>query len=424
MYCGNCFRDNALVSELRRLGHAALMVPLYLPVTLDEPDQGLGTPIFFGGVNVYLDQKSKLYRRAPAWMRRWLDNPSLLGWAGGRAARTRAGDVGEIMLSMLRGEEGNQTRELDELIAWLNSQTPRPDVVCLSNGLLLGLTRPLRQRLGVPVVCMLQGEEPYVNSLPTRHREAAWQALRERATEAHLFVAPSRYYAGVMRERLALPADKVRVVHNGIALDGYRGPRPLPSALRPAEGPVLGFFARMCRDKGLDGLVQAFIQIKRRGHLPSLRLRIGGGCGPSDEPFVEQLRRRLATQGCLSQVEFHPNLDRQRKIEFYQSLSLFSVPALYGEAFGLYVIEAMAAGVPVVQPRHGAFPELIEATGGGLIYEPNQTAMVNSLEQLLLDPERLRTLGEAARKAVHENFSVERMAANFVAVCQEVVKPQ
>ncbi|MCX6905540.1 MAG: glycosyltransferase family 1 protein, partial [Verrucomicrobia bacterium] len=135
MYCGNCFRDNALVSELRRLGHTALMVPLYLPVTLDEPDQGLGTPIFFGGVNVYLDQKSKLYRKAPAWVRRWLDNPKLLGWAGGRTARTQAGDVGEIMLSMLRGEEGNQTRELDELIIWLKSQTQRPDVVCLSNAL-------------------------------------------------------------------------------------------------------------------------------------------------------------------------------------------------------------------------------------------------------------------------------------------------
>jgi hypothetical protein len=68
MYCGGCFRDNSLVAALRKQGHQTLMVPLYLPLTLDEPDQSAGTPIFFGGINVYLDQKSALFRKAPRWL--------------------------------------------------------------------------------------------------------------------------------------------------------------------------------------------------------------------------------------------------------------------------------------------------------------------------------------------------------------------
>ncbi|MBI5387258.1 MAG: glycosyltransferase family 4 protein [Verrucomicrobia bacterium] len=421
MYCGNCFRDNALVAQLRRQGHSALMVPLYLPLTLDEADQSAGTPLFFGGVNVYLDQKSALYRKAPAWLRRWLDSPALLRWAGGRAAKTRAEDVGDLMLSMLRGEEGNQVRELDELISWLASQPQRPDVVCLSNALLAGLTRQLRARLRVPVVSMLQGEDAYLDSLPASHRDPAWQALRERAVDVELFIAPSQYYADVMRERLALPDGKVRVVHNGISLEGYADPAtPLPRV----SPPTLGFFARLCREKGLDRLVDVFIELKRRGRVPGLRLKIGGGCGPADEPFLDEMRRRLRDGGCFDVAEFHPNLERARKVEFYGSLSVLSVPALYGEAFGLYLIEAMAAGVPVVQPRHGAFPELIEATGGGLVCEPITAALADGIEQLLLKPDQAQALGEAGRRAVFQRFSVESMANRFLGMLGETIRPK
>ena len=94
---------------------------------------------------------------------------------------------------------------------------------------------------------------------------------------------------------------------------------------------------------------------------------------------------------------------------------MFSVPALYGEAFGLYVIEALAAGVPVVQPRTAAFPELIEATGGGVLCEPGDPqALAEAIEELLLDPARARALGEAGRRAVFEKFSAEAMARDMV----------
>lgn len=420
MYCGNCFRDNALVAALRRMGHNAIMVPLYLPLTLDESDQSSGTPIFFGGVNVFLDQKSALYRKAPAWLRSWFDAPALLRWAGGRAAKTRAADVSEIMLSMLRGQDGRQARELEELATWLDSQPQRPDLICLSNALLAGMAAPLRQRLRVPVVCVLQGEDAYVDSLPEGYRDRAWQALRARAADVDLFVAPSRYFADRMRDRLALPADRVCVVFNGIDLAGYGDVPENKRKVGASTAPVLGYFARMCQEKGLHLLVEAFVRLKQRNRVAGLRLHVGGGCGLADEPFVRQLRNRLEAEGLAGDVEFHPNLDRAQKIQFYQSLTVFSVPALYSEAFGLYLLEAMAAGVPVVQPRHSAFPEIIGTTGGGRLCELDAPALADSIEQLLLAPAQLRALGDAGRQAVFSRFTVEQMATNFLAACAPV----
>jgi glycosyltransferase involved in cell wall biosynthesis len=424
MYCGNCFRDNALVAELRKLGHQVLMVPLYLPMTLDEEDQSRGTPIFFSGINVYLEQKSSFFRHAPGWLHRLLDSPALLRWASGKAARTRPDELGELTVSMLRGEEGNQSRELDELIGWLKQQ-PHPDVICLSNALLVGLVRKLKQELRSPVVCMLQGEDYFLDSLPQNQRELAWKTLAERAAEADVFVAPSRYFADLMGHRLNLPTDRVHVVFNGINLEGYEsGQRSVVGGQLQRTIPVLGYFARMCREKGLDRLVEAFILLKRREATKDLKLRVGGGCGPSDEPFVNALRERLMTNGVLHDVEFHPNPDRAAKLQLLRSMTVFCVPALYGEAFGLYVIEALASGLPVVQPRTASFPELIEATGGGVLYEPgDMNALANAVEGLLLSPERLRALGEAGRDSALRDFSASRMAENIARVLQQVSRP-
>jgi len=443
MYCGNCLRDNALVAALRQMGHQALMLPLYLPLTLDEPDQSAGQPIFYSGINVYLEQKSEWFRGAPGWFRDLFASRRLLRWAAGKAAKTRAQDLGAVTLSMLRGEAGHQARQLEELMAWLKTQ-PKPDVIGLSNALLIGMVHRLKTELGAPVVCTLQGEDYFLDLLPESHRAACWKTLAERAAEVDLFVAPSRYFGDLMRERLGLPRDRVRLVYNGINLDGYddegrgvkseiRSPKSevaredaRPTA-RPASpvtchrSPVLGFFARMCREKGLDTLVEAYLVLRRRGRVPDLKLRIGGSCGPADESFVAALRRQLQAGGLLDQVEFHPNLDRAGKLEFLRALSVFSVPARYGEAFGLYVIEALAAGVPVVQPRRGAFPELVAATGGGVLCaadDPN--ALADAVEELLLDPGRARALGEAGRQAVFERFSAEAMARATLEVYRQM----
>ena len=460
MFCGNCLRDNALVAALRQLGHRVTLVPLYLPLTLDQEDQSAGTPIFFGGINVYLEQKSELFRHAPAWLRHLFSWRPLLRWAAGKAAKTRASELGELTLSMLRGEAGNQAGELDELIQWVLHTQPPDDVVCLSNALLLGQARRLKSELRAPLVCTLQGEDSFLDALPPTHRAACWQTLAERAAEVDAFIAPSSYFAKVMSERLGLPSARIHMVHNGIDLAGYSPPpAPVPgfsennpphsalatlhssldtrpvlrstssvalrrvdrTAARGHSPPVLGYFARMCREKGLAALVEAFVILRRRERTKGLKLRIGGSCGPADEPFVSSLRERLKQEALLEAVEFHPNLDRAAKLSFLRGLSVFSVPALYGEAFGLYLIEAMAAGVPVVQPQTAAFPELIEATGGGVLCAPGDPkALADAIESLLLDPDRAGALGQAGARAVFEKFSAQSMARACLRVFEDL----
>jgi glycosyltransferase involved in cell wall biosynthesis len=428
MYCGGCLRDNALVAALRKQGHEVLMVPLYLPLTLDEEDQSTGAPVFFSGINVYLAQKAPLFRGAPGWLRDLFASRRLLKWAAGKAAKTRAADLGELTLSMLRGEAGNQAREIEELIAWLKTQ-PKPDVLCLSNALLIGIVHRLKAELQVPVVCSLQGEDFFLDALPETHRAACWHTLAERAAEVDLFVAPSRYFGNLMRERLGFSSGRLRVVHNGINLEGYRVEgrgakaegRRQKAEDQGANVPSLGFFARMCPEKGLNTLVEAYIVLRQRGRVGGLKLRVGGSCGPADAAFVDSMRERLAAGGLLGEVEFHPNVDRAAKLAFLRSLSVFSVPALYGEAFGLYAIEAMAAGVPVVQPRVAAFPELIEATGGGVLCEAGDPGtLAEAIEELLLNPTRAQALGAAGQRAVTERFSADAMARETLRVYGEL----
>lgn len=421
MYCGNCIRDHALVTEWRRLGHQAFMLPMYLPLTLDEGRPTGGSPIFFSGINVYLEQQGALLRAMPPWLHRFLAQPWLLRLVGRFAAKTRPDQVGELTLSMLQGEHGNQSRELEELVTWLKTQ-PKPDVICLSNILLLGLARRLRQGVGAPVVCLLAGEDTFLDALPVAQRAQAWKILAENTHDADLFIAPSRYFAERMSERLRIEPGRIRVVPLGINLDGFeaegpRGPRAL------AQSPAVGFFARMCREKGLDTLVEAFIVLKQRNRVPHLRLKIGGSCGPADQPFVAELRRRLGAAGFLGDVDFYANLDRAAKVGFLKSLTVFSVPALYGEAFGLYLLEAMAAGVPVVQPRIAAFPEIVEAAGAGELCAPGDVmSLADTLEGVLLDPARRASLSTAARQAVTERFGSRRMADETLRALAHVVE--
>jgi glycosyltransferase involved in cell wall biosynthesis len=229
--------------------------------------------------------------------------------------------------------------------------------------------------------------------------------LAERCAGIDHFIAVSRYFADVMIKRLNLPAERVSVVHPGIAFDEF-----LPT--NDASQPVVGYLARMHPTKGLDTLVEAFLQLKT----PGARLRIAGAMTGRDKAFVQSLQRKLGDR-----AEFLPNLDRAAKADFLRSLSVFSVPATYGEAFGMYVLEALAAGVPVVQPRHGAFPEVLAATVGGLLCEPNQpAALAAALDELLGDPKRARQLGATGRQAVQERFSVAAMTANVEAILQKV----
>ena len=411
-YCENCMRDAALIKALRTDGHDVLRVPLYLPLT---PAEGFGPAdagVFFGGVNVYLQQASGLFRRTPRWIDRIFDSPALLRWAGKRAGMLAPAALAETTISMLNGENGRQAKELDRLIEWLLARDP-PDVICLSNALLMGLVPALKRRLRAPVICILQDEDIFLDALDDPFREEVWEILTQRAREVDTFIAVSEYYRRVMIDRLRLPPQHVTVVHPAIETEVYG------EGEYPPTTPAIGFLGRMCEEKGLDTLIEAFGILKSGGKNPRLKLRICGGRTPADKPFIARCRKRLSALGYLRDVEFIGGFDRDTRIKMLRSISVLSVPARHKEAFGVYVLEAWAGGVPVVLPSEGAFVELIEATGGGLLCERNDAPSLGSaLDEVLTNVELGRRLGQAGRKAVTEKFGVDRMARRFIDACQ------
>jgi len=406
-HCGSCLRDHALIKALRARGHDAMMAPLYLPLVTDREVSNPELPVQAGGISLYLQQKAPLLRYLPRFVHRWLSQPARLRFASRFIGMTSARDLGEMTLGALLGEEGRQWAEWRRLIEWIKSDA-RPDVISLSNGLLMGLCQVIQRDLGIPVIVSLQGEDSFLDTLVEPYSEQCWAAMRTNAQFVTRFVAPSRFYADTMRYRLGVGAEKMAVVLNGIDISSFAAAKP------DQNWPTIGFFARMIHGKGLTTLVDAYILLVKRGSVPRLKLKIGGAKTPTDEKYLADLQAKLAESGCDKRVEWHPNLSFGDKVKFFRDLTVFSVPATYGEAFGLYVIESIASGVPVVQPRHGAFPELIEATSGGVLCTPDDVpALADALESLLLDSQLRERLTIQGMIRVRSEFSAAKMAERF-----------
>jgi hypothetical protein len=98
MYCGSCFRDNALARELMARGHDVTLVPVYTPTRTDEPN--VSRPdVLFGGISVYLQQHSAFFRKAPRFVDRLLDSPRVISAFAGRGVSADAGLLGELTIS-------------------------------------------------------------------------------------------------------------------------------------------------------------------------------------------------------------------------------------------------------------------------------------------------------------------------------------
>ena len=408
-YCQNCLRDSALVQALRRKSADVVMVPMYLPMFTDGDPVQDDTQVFFGGINVWLQQKLPFFRNTPRWLDRLFDSRWMLKRAAAMEGTTSAAELGPMTLSMLKGTDGNQKKEVARLVGWL-AEHEKPDVVHISNALLIGLAGEIKNRLNVPVVCSLQDEDWWLDAIKPPYNQECWDAISERTGEIDRFVSVSHWYADRMSQRLLIPRDLIDVVYIGIDLDGYE---QAPLDFNP---PVLGYLSRMNSALGLDRLVDAFIELKKSGGLENLKLKATGGAVGDDVKCVADARKRLARAGFVGDAEFIEDFSREHRIRFLQSLSVMCVPVEQGEAFGSYIIEAMAAGVPVVQPNAGAFPELLEVTQGGEIYDE----LVPALKRILTDPDRARTLGQQGREAVCKSFSVEKMAENMIAVYREL----
>ena len=308
-------RDNALAKQLCAMGHDAILLPLYLPLTLDESAASPTAPVFFGGLNVYLQQKFSWFRHAPRWLDRWLDHPVILKWLGRFSGMTQGADTGQITLSMLQGEQGAQNRELDKLIEWIR-QIDRPDVIWLSTGLLAGVARRIRRETGVPVFASLQGEDSFLDGLPEPWSTRSWREMGARLGELDGVIAPSRFFGELMERRLGLAVGGVEVIPNGLGLEGFVAAKEAP------EHPTVGFLARLIPGKGLGLVVDAFIELHRRGRVPTARLHCAGTLIEGDVAFVEAQKVRLEAAGLAGASEFSTNISREEKERFLRGLSL------------------------------------------------------------------------------------------------------
>ena len=405
MYCGACIRDNTLASDLLARGHDVELVPLYTPTVTDEPNVSLDTT-FFGGVNVYLQQRFSFFRSTPWFLDRILDYSWLLNSAGRWGTRTDPRDLGEITVSMLRGESGFQRKELEKLLSWLR-QRPRPDVVQLGNSLLSGLAPALKRALSCPVCCTLQGEDLFLEALKEPYRSQARARIRANAESIDQFHAVSRHHGRVMRDYLGIPGAKVRVVPLGIHVDDFQPRDPAPS--RPF---TVGYLARIAPEKGLHLLCEAWRAVARELGPGRSRLLVAGDPATDHSGYLRGIERRIRRWGLEDSFQYRGCLSRAEKIGFLQELDLLSVPACYDEPKGIYTLEAQACGVPVVQPRRGVFPEIIAATGGGLLVEPDAAAdLARGILDLHGDPERAAELGRRGREGVREHYDARKMAA-------------
>ncbi len=413
-YCQNCFRDVALLQALQACGHDVVQVPLYLPTNLDGDQSIHETPVFYGAINLYLKEKVRFYRQAPVWLERFFDSQAMLNLAARFSGSTRPEGLEEMTLSMLHGEYGRQASELDHLIEYLQKEIA-PDVVHLSNALLLGLAHRLKHDLGVGVVCSLQDENEWVDLMEEDYQKQVWNLMAQKAKDVDLFVTSSRYYAEKSQGQMDIPADKIDVIYGGVDLNGY-----LPST-RPLDPPVVGYLCRMSAYFGLGILVDAIIHVKKNSRFSDLRLHLSGGYTSDDKSFVDEQMKKMAQHGFGGDVRIFHNFDKDSRVQFLKTLTLLSVPVPAGEAFGAYQVEALAAGVPVVQPNVGCYPEFVEATNGGIIYEPNTSEkLAGAIVSLLEDPEKIQDLSARGRPVVLERFSMDSMARNIARLYDRV----
>lgn len=407
MFCGSCLRDNALASELIAQGHDVMLLPLYTPTRTDEANVSRSSRVFFGGVSIYLEQTLGLFRHTPKFLDWLWDRPAVIRFFSGRGVQVAPAALGALTVSILEGRNGRQKKEVDALTDFLRSE-PKPDVIALPFTLLISLAKPLREATGSRIVCTVQGEELFLEGLIEPWRSRALELIRAQVKEVDQFIAVSEASAAAMSRYLSIPTGKIAVVPLGISLKDFA-----PAERSNASPRVIGFLGRIAPEKGLHVLADAYRILRAMPGLPSLRLETAGWMAPEHRGYLAGIEQKLAA----SDFTYRGELDRAGKVRFLQGIDVFSLPCTYDEPKGLPVLEALACGVPVVQPKCGSFPEMLAATGGGLLVERDSPeALAEGIATLLRDRQLAGQLGRAGRNAVQEKYSITASAQRTLEV--------
>lgn len=417
MYCGSCLRDNAMATELIARGHEVMLLPVYTPTFTDEPNVS-DDHVVLGGISAYLEQYVPLFRKTPRWLDRLWDSKLVLSLASRRSISTNPKMLGEMTVSVLRGEHGFQSKEIDKFIDWVAHQAP-PDVINLPYSLLLGLAEPLKQRLKAPILCTLQGEDLFLDGLQEPYRTEAMNLIQSHIKHVDSFLAVSEYYADFMPRYLGIPREKIRVVPLGINPQGFE----LRETTR--NGPfTIGFLARIAPEKGLHVLAETYCILRQSGGLPKARLEAAGYMAADCKPYLEKIQQRLKAAGLEQEFHYHGVLDRADKIAFLRRLDVMSVPATYDEPKGVSLLEAMACGVPLVQPRRGGFTEILETTGGGLLVPPDDPqSLAEGILRLARNKELSEELSANGFQGVREHYTAAHMADRVLEAYESVLCP-
>jgi glycosyltransferase involved in cell wall biosynthesis len=402
-YCGNCYRDMIYLRAIRKVpGTTASAIPLYLPP--DTVESGLDKNVFFGAISLYLREKVPFLKNMPVFMDKVFDSPPMLKMAARRAGTTRTEGLEEMTLNMIKGENAFPDKELQRLVDYL-TRDGKPDIIHLSNALIIGLARRLKKKLNVKIVCSLLNEDDWIDEMAEPFQSGAWKLIAREAKYVDAFLTPSTYFKDLFLSKTEITGNNFHVIPLGF------DPGDMTKIQKNDNFPSIGYFCRINSQNGFDKIVDAFITLKSGNDFPGLTLHVSGGYTGDDRSFISDQIKKIKSNGLKSFIRIYPEFQGNNKHEFFSNIDVLSVPVRKHDGYGLYLLEANAAGVPVVQPATGAFPEIIARTGGGITYAPdNVPELAANLLKLLKDNELRASLGRKGKEKVITELSLEKMS--------------
>lgn len=411
MECDACLRDAWLARAFRARGHDVVFIPTYTP-PLESAEETVGEhPIFYGGINVYLREKYPSFRFAPRFVQNLLDNKHLLKLSAKLGDMTDPEGLADLTISVLMGKDGPHASEIKRVLDYLEA-LPRPDFFLLPNSLFAGLAEPLHKRFSLPVLCLLSGEDTFLEQFTHPDLQHAKDILRKQAAHIDGFIAPSHYYADFMQEYLQAPAVKMHVVPQGIDLQGYHQ-SPRPRSATPHRF-IIGYRSPICPANGLHVLIEAFHLLKKNTDTSGCQLRCAGFLNGADKAYFAEIKSQIREWGYEQDFSYVGELTPTDRIAFLRGIDTLCVPTTYPEPIGSFVPEALAAAVPVVVSQHGCLPEWMEATHGGVLVPPcDPKALSKALRMLMLNRSDAAEMGREGQRAIFEKFNAEQTVIGF-----------